>query len=228
MFYDHELLQRYKWYWRIEPDVRFTCAITYDPFVEMAKHGKTYGYVQALWELGDTVPTLFRKFSEYKKMNQIKTTALWTAMIDFSPLPWPFRLLLRSFRHRDTDGNLWNLCHFFNNFEIADMDFYRSKAYRNLFEFLDNDGGFYYERWGDAPVHSLATALLLNPTQIHHFSDFGYQHAPFQYCPYLSHDGRIPDLSKTPVKELNLIGCNCECNLDLDVLQPVCLNKLRL
>lgn len=117
-----------------------------DPFVEMTKNGKIYGYVQALWELGDTVPTLFRKISDYKKMNQIKTTALWTAMIDFSSLPWPFRLLLRSFRHRDTDGNIWNLCHFFNNFEIADMDFYRSKAYRNLFEFLDNAGGFYYER----------------------------------------------------------------------------------
>ena len=112
----------------------------------MAKHGKIYGYVQALWELGDTVPTLFRKISDYKKMNQIRTTALWTAMIDLSLLPWPFRLLLRSSRHRDTDGNLWNLCHFFNNFEIADMDFYRSKAYRKLFEYLDNDGGFYYER----------------------------------------------------------------------------------
>ncbi len=77
-------------------------------------------------------------------------------------------------------------------------------------------------------MHSLAAALLLNPTQIHHFSDFGYEHAPFQYCPYLSDDGSIPDLSKTPLEELSLIGCNCECNKDLNVLQPVCLNKLRL
>ena len=73
-------------------------------------------------------------------------------------------------------------------------------------------------------MHSLAAALLLNPTQIHHFSDFGYE----QYCPYLSDDGSIPDLSKTPLEELSLIGCNCECNKDLNVLQPVCLNKLRL
>ncbi len=27
-FYDHEALQRYKWYWRVEPGVEFTCAIT--------------------------------------------------------------------------------------------------------------------------------------------------------------------------------------------------------
>lgn len=26
-FYDHEALQQYKWYWRVEPGVRFTCAI---------------------------------------------------------------------------------------------------------------------------------------------------------------------------------------------------------
>ncbi|MCJ1247194.1 hypothetical protein MMC30_004408 [Trapelia coarctata] len=26
-FFDHEALQQYKWYWRVEPGVRFTCAI---------------------------------------------------------------------------------------------------------------------------------------------------------------------------------------------------------
>jgi mannosyltransferase len=27
-FYDHPAMQKYKWYWRVEPDVEFTCAIT--------------------------------------------------------------------------------------------------------------------------------------------------------------------------------------------------------
>ena len=27
-FYDHPALKFYKWYWRVEPDVQFTCAIT--------------------------------------------------------------------------------------------------------------------------------------------------------------------------------------------------------
>ena len=53
-FFDHPLLQRYKWYWRVEPNVRFSCRITYDPFVAMAAHKKQYGYVTALWELDDT------------------------------------------------------------------------------------------------------------------------------------------------------------------------------
>jgi hypothetical protein len=32
-----------------------------------------------------------------------------------------------------------------SNFEIADMDFWRSEAYTAFFEYLDSKGGFYYE-----------------------------------------------------------------------------------
>lgn len=32
-----------------------------------------------------------------------------------------------------------------SNFEIADMDFWRSEAYQKFFAFLDTKGGFYYE-----------------------------------------------------------------------------------
>lgn len=145
-FYDHPALQRYKWYWRIEPDVSFTCAITYDPFVEMERHGKKYGYTVALWEWGKTTPSLYRKVSDWKKQRRVQTTRLWTALIDPSYVPWPFRRLLSLLRNRDANGDLWNMCHFWSNFEIADMDFYRSQEYRDFFEFLDADGGFYYER----------------------------------------------------------------------------------
>ena len=27
-FFDHRALNPYKWYWRVDPDVEFTCAIT--------------------------------------------------------------------------------------------------------------------------------------------------------------------------------------------------------
>jgi hypothetical protein len=44
-------------------------------------------------------------------------------------------------------------------------------------------GGFYIERWGDAPVHSLALAMFAEPEQLHQFEDIGYSHPPFQHCP---------------------------------------------
>ena len=112
----------------------------------MEKHNKKYGYTIALWERGKTVPSLFRKISDWKKARKIRTTSLWNAMIDPSYAPWPIRRFLSFLRNRDTAGDLWNMCHFWSNFEIADMDFFRSPEYREFFEFLDADGGFYFER----------------------------------------------------------------------------------
>lgn len=70
-----------------------------------------------------------------------------------------------------------------SNFEIADMDFWRGEAYTAYFDYLEKKGGFYYERWGDAPVHSIAAALFANKDQLHFFNDVGYRHDPFQRCP---------------------------------------------
>lgn len=97
-------------------------------------------------------------------------------------------------------GQSYNLCHYWSNFEIGSLDFYRSEAYRSYFKYLDDSGGFFYERWGDgnlisslvlrvrnrvlmilyrmsytAPVHSIAAALLLKPEEMHYFADIGYR-----------------------------------------------------
>jgi alpha 1,2-mannosyltransferase len=83
----------------------------------------------------------------------------------------------------DDNGETYNRCHFWSNFEIADADFWRSEAYMKLFEKLDTAGGFYYERWGDAPVHSIGAALLAPRDKLHFFHDIGYRHEPFEHCP---------------------------------------------
>ena len=54
-----------------------------------------------------------------------------------------------------------------SNFEIADMSFWRSQAYEDYFNHLDRAGGFFYERWGDAPVHSIALGLFEDASKIH-------------------------------------------------------------
>lgn len=63
------------------------------------------------------------------------------------------------------------------------MRFWRSKTYLNFFHHLDQQGGFFYERWGDAPVHSIAASLFLSTSQIHQWNDLGYYHSPFVHCP---------------------------------------------
>ena len=112
----------------------------------MAKSGKKYGYTMALWELGQTVPSMFRKVSDYKKAQGIPSTNLWNAMMDPSWAPLPIRPLMSLLGSRDAQGDAWNLCHFWSNFEIADLDWFRSLDYRKFFDFLDREGGIYYER----------------------------------------------------------------------------------
>lgn len=115
------------------------------------------------------------------------------------------------------------------------MDFYRSKEYRDFFQFLDEDGGFYHERWGDAPIHSLAAALFLRPDQVHHFADFGYVHRPFQYCTHAPTEEAfkrgelVPDFDVRDVREAEEkeIGCNCNCDPSINMIAPACFNRIK-
>lgn len=67
----------------------------------------------------------------------------------------------------------------------------------DFFDALDQDGGFFYERWGDAPVHSIAASLLLRKDEIKFFNDIAYYHVPFTHC---------------PTGEKTRIDLRCHCN----------------
>ncbi|KAL1936904.1 hypothetical protein VTO73DRAFT_4551 [Trametes versicolor] len=165
-FYRHPLLQQYKWYWRVEPDVHFHCDIDFDPFLYMEDHNKTYAFTITMYEFRATIPTLWDTVKDFTKKHP-EYIAPNNAMGYMS----------------DDGGDSYNLCHFWSNFEIASMDFWRDEAYTKFFEHLDRTGGFYYERWGDAPVHSIAVSLFANKDQIHFFDEIGYEHNPYIHCP---------------------------------------------
>ncbi|KAI0354535.1 glycosyltransferase family 15 protein [Trametes cingulata] len=165
-FYRHPLLEQYRWYWRVEPDVHFHCDVDFDPFLYMEDHNKTYGFTITMYEFEATIPTLWSTVKDFVKENP-QYVAPDNAMGYMS----------------DDGGQSYNLCHFWSNFEIADMDFWRGEAYSKFFEHLDRSGGFYYERWGDAPVHSIAAALFQSKDRIHFFDEIGYEHNPYTHCP---------------------------------------------
>jgi len=165
-FYRHELLKPYRYYWRVEPGVKFFCDLDYDPFLIMQDQNKVYGFTVSLYEYEATIPTLWDTVKEFIKTNQ-DLVSPGNAMTFLS----------------DDNGENYNRCHFWSNFEIADLELWRGEAYSKFFDFLDSKGGFYYERWGDAPVHSIGAALFAKKEQIHFFNDIGYRHEPFQHCP---------------------------------------------
>ena len=165
-FWRQDILKDYEYYWRVEPDIKIFCDIDYDIFKWMKDNDKSYSFTVSLPEYKETIPTLWDTTKEFIEKHPQYLDP--NNMMDWVS---------------DDKGKTYNGCHFWSNFEIARLDFWRSDAYRSYFEYLDKAGGFFYERWGDAPVHSIAAALFLPKDKIHFFEDVGYFHVPFNNCP---------------------------------------------
>ncbi|KAG7820026.1 hypothetical protein KL928_001463 [Ogataea angusta] len=131
------------------------------------------------------------------------------------------------------DGTEYNLCHFWSNFEIARTDLFTSELYQQYFDYVESSQGFFIERWGDAPVHSLGAGMFLNLSEIHYFRDIGYKHSTLGHCPknsprqlpyqpgarykhvYHENDERNMARYDTPVPEGGVgVGCRCKCPAD--------------
>ena len=71
---------------------------------------------------------------------------------DKSPLPEeilstePGRGALPDIDPDAMNGEIYNMCHFWSNFEIARLDWFRSKEYEDFFNMMDKSGGFWMER----------------------------------------------------------------------------------
>ncbi len=180
-FWRHELMNDYKYYWRVEPNTKIYCDVTYDIFKFMNKNKKLYGFIMTMPEFKKTIPTLWDEtknfINEYDhtKKNSNSSERSFKIIEDDSKNLMKFI--------SDDDGKTYNGCHFWSNFEVADLDFWRSQTYTEYFNYLDKTGGFFYERWGDAPIHTIAASLLLKKSEIQMFNDFGYFHNPNHACP---------------------------------------------
>ena len=135
----------------------------------MIEHNKTYGFTIAVKELRETVPNIFRYASAYKRLNNITSQGLWEMFVEPQPDkedteadppldqpegPLPDEILdsdpnSNALPHIDPEameGEKYNMCHFWSNFEIARLSFFRSQQYEDFFQMMDRSGGFWMER----------------------------------------------------------------------------------
>lgn len=156
-FYKHPALADYKWYWRVEPSVKFFCDINYDVFKYMEDNNKVYGFTISAYDNPQSVETLWPETIEFLAAHPeyaaSNNSVAWLTDGEGRPESWM--------------ANGYSTCHFWSNFEVGDLDFWRSQAYEEYFDHLDKAGGFFYERWGDAPVHSVALGLFEDATRLH-------------------------------------------------------------
>ncbi|KAI9472006.1 MAG: nucleotide-diphospho-sugar transferase [Benjaminiella poitrasii] len=195
-FFHHPLFRDIDYTWRVEPGADYSCQMDEDMFVYMKENNKTLGFVLTMKESLSTIPTLWTHVNQFKEL--------------FPELVLPATDTIYPWIH-DKDKNTYNQCHLWTNFQIADLSFFRSEAYQKYFRYLDNTGNFFYERWSDAPVQTIAAALFLKKEQIHFFNNIGYSHSVANHCPYN--------------KEL-LQKCSCDVNSNFDFHRGSCTRSL--
>lgn len=296
-FYLHPLVSKLDWYWRVEPNVEFYCDLTYDPFIEMEKRGKKYGFNVMLFDLYYSIPGLFRHVQTFIKKHGIKVKSSWKLFVlsskwldgedklgvydgihnshdlvveiqdqiylqkfihevkgktedVFTKNPYLTRRILQRSKqmpklHEDrTDKEDYNLCHFWSNFEIARVDLFTSPEYQQFYQHLESAGGFYKERWGDAPVHSLAIGMFLDLNEVHYFRDIGYRHEIFVHCPanaperqleyspnpnYVAFTSGAEELAFPDKPRYNGVGCRCRCPKEYkDIENTDCMKKWQM
>ncbi|KAI9886986.1 MAG: hypothetical protein M1823_001202 [Watsoniomyces obsoletus] len=169
-FYRHPALLDMKYYWRVEPKVHFFCDIDYDVFRWMSDHNKTYGFTINIYDSAESIPTLWPETIKFLSAHP-------EYIHQNNAMGWLTDGSRRPDKHIKAHG--YSTCHFWSNFEIADLEFWRSEKYQDYFDHLDRAGGFFYERWGDAPVHSIALGLFEDKSRIHWYVHISYPYAFF-------------------------------------------------
>ncbi|OTA61542.1 glycosyltransferase family 15 protein [Hypoxylon sp. EC38] len=200
IFASEKRLANYDWFWRVEPAVQFYCDINYDVFRFMQDNDMAYGFNMAILDDARSFPSLWERTKAFIDRNE--------ELIDEDA---DFNWLLHTAEDRDetirpntggeeaaSDGE-YNNCQFYSNFEIGSLDFFRSKEHRAYFDHLDRSGGFYYERFGDAPVHTLSVSMFLPKRRIWYFRDIGYAHGLCEQCPPHEHQLKLGSQPNSPL-----------------------------
>lgn len=139
---------RYRYIARLDEDSFILSPIQYDMFELMAKNQYVYGYRICAYELED-----------------MKFSRMW------------YRKWRKSMQGHMQRNITKDLCGFYTNFFVADLQFFLSPGVTSLLEDIDQHGFYYRKRFGDLLVHTLAVYAFAAPSRIHRFLDFTYEHA---------------------------------------------------
>src|SRR6187402_1558183 len=112
LFYKHPALADMQFYWRVEPKVHFFCDVDYDVFRYMADHNKTYGFTINLYDAPQSIPTLWPETTKFVAQHP-------EYLHDNNAMMWLTDGTRRPEHNMKANG--YSTCHFWSNFEIADM-----------------------------------------------------------------------------------------------------------
>lgn len=174
--------------------MHFYCDIDYDVFRFMRDNKMKYGFNMNILDDARSFPSLWSRTRSFINAHP-------ELIHPEADLDW----LLDA--HNSGD---YNNCQFFSNFEVGDLNWFRGQANEKYFDWLDRGGGFYYERFGDAPIHTLSVAMFVPKSEIWYFRDIGYQHDINRHVRFLVQSGSDADYPRRHCPSRSSHRCSCE------------------
>lgn len=208
----HPALDEFDYYWRMDTDSYLSAPVTDNLFERMAERHWKYSFL-ILWR--DSAAFLMGLAPEvHSFMRDAKidpdSRELWKLLV-----------------FNEADFVHYDGCHFWNNFEVVDLDFVRSEAYWALATRVDESGIMYKYRVGDAPIRTLAAAALLQPNEVGYMNDISYQHQAQYFCALDSHtDEYAEEHGLPPKQQLANIETRCDVDVNAELHGTKCHKKL--
>lgn len=150
--YNHPIMALYEYYLRLDTDSFMHSKLSYDIFEWAKQNDCWYGYIQPGIQIDNpkVVENLWQSTKNWLKINKPKV---------YENI------------HNIPEGKM-----FYTNFEIGLVQWFKDSDYKQYYEWLDNSGGFYTKRWGDAPIKYLGVTLLMDPKHVKAVHGMTYQH----------------------------------------------------
>lgn len=143
------LLQSYDYYWRLDDDCVLHGELPFDPFEELARENRVYGFVRK------------------KKDGHLLTS---------ETLPNVARQYLKEFMpHKVTSVDV-SVTNYYNNFHVSKVAFWLRSEVKAFLRYIDDAGGIYKYRWGDSTIQAIALRMFSSPEERYRYSGIRYEH----------------------------------------------------
>ena len=151
-FHELSILSNYNYYLRLDTDSYILTELHYDIFDFAKQNDLVYGYCEPAVQIDN--PKVVEGLKEFTKKYVVLNDITTYMNVDIIP-----------------EGKM-----FYTNFELGKVDWFINSEYIKYFNAIEDNGGIYIKRWGDAPIKYLGINLFCDPNKIIPIKGFTYQH----------------------------------------------------